>query len=174
MKAFFKENGRLLLAALCALIAGLSLGFAFFGRNGSAPAEEVRITGDTLMERVVVFGACSHETRILMDRTAYEGYTREEVQKQFPSASIAEFTAARVTIIQSVDAYCPEHYLLKLQEDGTLAVTHTDTQFFTEEVVAVLRDENDVLSRPGYEALKDGVAFDSLAEIDAYLESLGS
>lgn len=174
MKAFLTKNYRLMLASVLSLCAGLGVGLAIRGTQNPVPAAEPIIGEDTVMERVIVFDSCTHEARLLMDRNAYLGYTKEELKRQFPDASISEFSNARVTLVQSQDAYCPNHYLLRLQDDGTLAVMHTDSQFFTEEVVAVLRDEHDALSRLEPSLLTDGLAFSSLSEIDTYLESIGS
>ena len=180
MKRFLRENCKVILFALFAVAAGLCLGLVL-GRSAAMKGEveplskaETVIAGDTKMERVVHFSACEHEMYVDMDQQAYLGYTRADLTRQFPDASIVQFEAAEVTLMQVNAGYCPAHYILRLREDGTLGVMQTDSKFFTEELVALLPDESADFAPSEKVHLQAGIAFETLSEIDAYLESAGS
>ena len=180
MKKFLHKNYKLLLSGIIAAAAGLCLGL-LLGRNVLKKGDqkplskaETTITGDTKMERLVHFSACEHEMYVDMDQQAYLGYTRDDLIRQFPDASIVQFEASEVTLMQVNTGYCPAHYVLRLREDGTLGVMQTDSKFFTEELVALLPDESADFAASEKVHLQSGIAFETLSEIDAYLENVGS
>lgn len=180
MKRFLQENYRVLLLALFAVVAGtclgLALGHSAAMKGDAAPMSEaeMKIADDTRMERLVHFDACEHEMYVDMDQRAYLGYTRDDLTRQFPDASVIQFEKSLVTLMQVNTGYCPAHYVLRLREDGTLGVMQTDSKFFTEELVALLPEESVGFAPSEKANLQAGIAFESLSEIDAYLESVGS
>lgn len=180
MKKFILENYRLLLSIFFAVVAGTCLGIAI-GRGMAAKGDadsssksDIAIASDTMMARIVHFDACEHELQVDMDQRAYLGFTRDELSRQFPDASIVDFGASQITLLQVKHGYCPAHYVLRLREDGTLGVMQTDSQYFTEELVALLPDESADFAPSEKVHLQTGIAFETLSEIDAYLESVGS
>lgn len=176
MKAFLKANYRLLWTALIAALAGVAAGAAIGfrgGRDATIPAE-VRIGPETRIERIMHFDACSHETESGMDTAAYVGYTRSDLAAHFPEASIIRFSADEVLLMQAQDGYCPRHYVLRLRDDGMLGVTQTDDAFYTEELVTLVAKEPAQFLPSERNSLEAGLPFNSLSEIDAYLESIGS
>ncbi|MDO4572245.1 MAG: hypothetical protein Q4C13_02665 [Clostridia bacterium] len=179
MKGFLKENYRMLLLAILSMLAGIAVGACIGIRlpdGGAADTAQAAesIGADTALERVVHFSACAHETSIPMDAAAYLGYTREDMIRHFPDASIMRFDSEEVTLFQLVQGYCPRHYVLRMQDDGTLQVMKTNDSLLTEELIALLPEEPALLHEAERDGLRAGLAFDSLPEIDAYLESMGS
>lgn len=176
MKAFVKENRRLLLIGLLALLAGTAIGLLIGLSVGKTQedAQEARIGDGTRMIRAVHFDACAHETDIVMDASAYIGYTRAELAAHFPDASIIRFGEGEVRLMQVNTGYCPKHYILRLRDDGRLGVMRTDEALFTEELVTLVADEAVMLLPSERNSLESGLPFNSLSEIDAYLESMGS
>ncbi len=180
MKTFLRRNARLILTVLLALTAGAAIGLvAGHGRSQKADEsvkaqETVRIGSHTAMERIVHFEACSHEESLRMETAAYLGYTRDELSAHFPDASIIVFNSDQVRIMQVRSGYCPRHYVLRLRDDGSLGVLRTDDSFLTEELVTLIRGETIQIQPNERENLQSGLAFDSLEEIDTYLESMGS
>lgn len=176
MKEFFIRNYRTLLVAVAAVMAGVGIGVLIGRRTTSADAKrtEDRIGDTTRMERVIHFETCAHETGVPMDPAAYYGYTRDNLAAHYPMASIISFSAEEVRLLQAVPGYCPRHYILRLRDDGMLGVMRTDEAFLTEELVTLVPDETAQLLPNERKHLEEGLPFDTLSEIDTYLESIGS
>ena len=178
-----KRNGRLILTAAIGLVAGGALG-VFVGFALQNSDEEAAPTGHigtkailptTHVERQVQFEKCGHTRSVLLDTNAFIGYTEQELADFYEACTVAAFSSERVTLTQELDACCPAHVLLQARGDGTACVYQTDAEFFIEQLVRVVALDVDRNMTPDEkEKLSQGVVFDTLADVDAYLESLES
>ncbi len=97
------------------------------------------------------------------------GKTRAELEREYGADAILEFSPEKVTIAREMDLFCPEHYVLKL-ESGLLTVRKTGEDL-KEEILLTL----DVSLPPDAAAeCTEGLPFDSLEDINLYLEGLDS
>ena len=106
MLNFLKENRRILLCTALALVAGTLLGGALSlpraAQQQTEPAEQAGRIGEasilpaTAIERQICYLACGHLTEgPLPDADALVGMTRRELAQAYPEAAITTFTSER-------------------------------------------------------------------------------
>lgn len=185
MLEFLRENRRILVCTALALCAGVLLGLALrlpaAAAEPSPEAEQVGSIGEasilptTAVERQVCYLACHHTVEQVMgDTSPLIGMTRQELAAAYPDAAITSFTAERVRLVLSVDGYCPAHLLLRADAQGTLAVWRMQEDALEMQPVLTLAATLDAFDGETAAALSEGVLFDSMDEINAYLESMES
>jgi len=124
--------------------------------------------GDAEVEWLVRFTKCGHETAI-EPAGGVAGKTRKEIATAYPDYAIEIFDTAYVRIVKSAESYCPAHYTLSMGEDA-LVITKTDVDTLApKEVMRIIADTS-LLDEEALAALAAGVTFDSLEDINAYLE----
>lgn len=176
-------NKKLVITAMVALCAGCVLGI-LVGLALRSSDPEAQPTGrigiqtilpTTKMERHVSFTRCEHTEHAALLNEPFIGYTREELQAFYKTCEVTEFSKERVVIGQTVDAACPAHVLLRADGNGALCAYQTDREFFIEQLIRVLPVELRTDMAPEEQTrLREGMLFDSLADVDAYLEGLES
>ncbi len=182
MLQFFRENYRIILLTILALIAGTVIGL-FIGLTIAEPDEPVAETGNTgvvsllpgaVIEKYVRFESCGHTLCIPVESNPFVGYTEEELAAFYEDGTIDVFRSDYAAISFVHDGYCPEHYVLGLM-DGLLCVYRTSAETFAREVVSVIQSVSvSEFTEEERAALTEGIAFDTLGEIDAYLENAES
>ncbi len=135
--------------------------------GADAPRDAV-VAGDAEVEWLVRFTKCGHETAI-EPAGGIAGMTRKEIASAYPDYAIEIFDTAYVRIVKSAESYCPAHYTLSMGEDA-LVITKTDVDTLApKEVMRIIADTS-LLDEEALAALAAGVTFDSLEDINAYLE----
>ena len=181
MRQFLRENRRMLVLAAVALIAGLVVG-VFVGLN--LPKEEDAAAAGRLgtrsvlpgteIERQTAYTRCGHRQVEPIDPACFVGYTEEELAAFYRGDRISAFDGKRVVIDRTVEGCCPEHVILRLV-NGAFTVGQTDPVTLTEQILHTLPLEETVtMTNEERSALTEGLVFDSLSDIDAYLESMES
>lgn len=162
--------GVFLMGALFALLAVTEL----LGKGGDAQLPETDDAGterETVLssneetEYITRFTGCGDEvTRTVVGSDA--GLTRRELAAAHGGYEVELFDAEHARLVREADGCCPEHYTLCAGE-GELIITRRDAE--TLEYVEVMRIKTE--SVPGDAAgLAQGLTFDTLEEINAYLE----
>ena len=100
--------------------------------------------------------------------------TRRELAQAYPEAAITTFTSERVRLVVSAEGYCPAHLLLMADAKGALAVYQMQEDTLQMEAVLALPLAADAFDAETAAALAAGVPFDTMDEINAYLESMES
>lgn len=112
--------------------------------------------------------ACGHVVE-REDAQPAIGKTQAELEAAYGPGSVTSFGADAVVLELESAAYCPDHYVLKL-ENGALTVRKTGDDL-QEEILLTL----DVTLPPDAAAeCEKGLCFDSLEDINVYLEGLDS
>ncbi|MEA5059979.1 MAG: hypothetical protein EOM66_06065 [Clostridia bacterium] len=112
--------------------------------------------------------ACGHTVE-LEDAQPVIGKTRAELAQTYGVDAVESFSPQAVTLCVASDKFCPQHFVLKL-ENGALTVRKTNEQL-TEEILLTLDLELPADAAVECEA---GLAFDSMEDINVYLEGLDS
>ncbi len=154
------------------IIAGILTGSALHRKNAEAPTKDVGKLGEMSVlpdthVRVLRHYRCGHITAY--ETREYIGYT-EKMLSKLPGCTVDKMTKAEVILIMSVDSYCSNHYILKSDESGFLFVFSTDA----ESNKAPIRLDINAKSLPQdeYNSLMQGIVFNSLEEINIYLEGI--
>lgn len=184
-RAKHRMNWRRMLLPAAALVVGFGLGIAagliLAKENENALLKEVAVSGtpsvlpDTVMRRQYRFALCEHIITASIDTNAFVGYTKKELERFYSPDEVRFDGDSSVIVTHQVDGCCPMHYLLRADETGRLCVYRTDADLFTTELMQRLSiDGEESPYGDDHANLQQGMVFDTLAEIDAYLESLES
>lgn len=111
--------------------------------------------------------ACGHTVEVKDPQPAV-GKTRAELEEAYGAGAVESFSPEAVALRLKMDLFCPEHYVLKL-ENGTLTVRKTDEQLI-EQVLPLTLDVT--LPADAAAECAEGLPFDSLEDINIYLEGL--
>lgn len=187
MLSFLRENRRILVCTALALAAGLLLGLALTMAPAQQPGEpaqdaaevdrigEPSILPETRVERDICYLGCQHrETVAVTDTSVLVGMTRQELAAYWPDAVVTSFTSELVRVVVSSEGYCPKHLLLQANAQGKLEVSQMQPDTLTMASVLELDVSLDGLGEEARDELQEGVPFDSLEEINHYLESMES
>lgn len=175
-------------AVIAALGAGMALGGAVLpetsGQTPSTPPDEelsaaagnigaVSVLPSTEVQWRYLFSRCGHERK---DTGAKDvtGYTLPEIIAAYPDCRVTEMSAERAAIERILPEYCPDHYVLVWTEQETLCVFQTDETTLETVELMQLSISPESLDAALLEPLRDGMAFDSLVEINEYLEDAES
>ena len=167
---------KIALAASVLIIAA-----TFFGYNAAQQQQQIQTPGEQPVaaepERLGVEGKvylqvnytkCGHMVETDVTDKKYVGMTREELENQFANAELTEFSKDKAVFLVETPSVCTLHYIVKY-ENGMLNIYQPQenqaepTLYKSIEMDAV----NDA-------ALEEGVIFDSLEQVESYLENIES
>lgn len=130
------------------------------------------VSPNALVEWICAYSECGHEYTF-MDASLVIGMTEEEVEQAFPDWSLSGFSRSKVTLRSSADTFCPIHYLLKYNGNA-LAVFSTDAYTHKQFELMRLVAEVDSFPKEEIKKLTSGIVFNTLREIDSYIEAFDS
>lgn len=110
--------------------------------------------------------ACGHTVE-REDAQPAIGKTKAELEAAYGPGSVESFSPEGAVISQAFDYFCPEHYVLKL-ENGALTVRKTNEELQEETLLAL----DVALPADAAAECAQGLPFDSLEDINVYLEGL--
>lgn len=124
--------------------------------------------------QTIHYARCGHEVtrRIAADRE-YLGATLRQMQEAFADWSITSFAAHEIVMSCTLMLYCPDHLVVMPDGAGVLGVYYNeygDGYALKKQLEAPLSD----LSEEDMNNIHLGFAFDSMQEIDMWLETLES
>ena len=183
MRAFLKSNYRFIICALVGIIGGFALGYAVFHQYSDENGDPVTAVGhigqlNILPDTTIVcnynFSACDHTVTKSIDSLPYVGQTREEFLLEFRDAEIESFSSSAVRINSMVVGPCPQHIMLRADDTGQLNVYQTSEESLEIVGIQALPMYAASFSQEVGEELYEGIVFDSIDEINAYLENAES
>lgn len=129
-----------------------------------------QVLSSTEVEWITSFKACGHES-VEKDSKSAVGMTVEKLKEIYADYEVRMFTAEKVKLKRELDGYCPQHYVVLLEE-GRVCVKRTDPDKFLPYKVMELSISAEILDADIREELENGIAFNSLEEINAYFEGV--
>lgn len=132
--------------------------------------QEVRLSNDADVAIVYSHTLCKHEKTVALTDKSWAGMTREQLAAAYPNAKVVEFSAKRARLSQSIAQYCPEHYFVRY-EDGDICVYQPELGKTELKRISVLEDV--YLPYPDAD-LEKGIVFDSVGDLEIYLENFDS
>jgi len=130
------------------------------------------LSEDAMIVEVLRFSKCGHE--VVSRRPADEsekGMALEEFKNNFPGWSMMLFEQ-HVQLVGQLDQYCPRHYMLLKVGQGVYAYNNRRR---TERMELVKKlDIDAALMEQHHPQVNEGMIFDSLDELEMFLESFGS
>lgn len=177
-------------AMLAVILLGLGFGIGYLLHGYMAPeeayekprediaAQSVAQVADTVsttakVERVIRFLYCGHDLTRAEDAKTFVGMDENGVRNSCGEWALTFFSRERVVLTDERNAYCPDHLVLRIDGEG-LGVFRTDPQ--TAEEVRITHFETSVEQLPAEarQRLAEGMPFENLTEIEAYLEDMES
>ena len=139
---------------------------------GSAPSSV--LSEKCQVVQTLTYAPCGHAiTRRQALPPELVGKTREDAAYVYESFRITGFSAEEIEMEQALDMFCPEHVVLMPNESGILCIfenRYGDALALVRELETRLADLPDSYQ----EELRPGKGFDSLAELESWLESIES
>lgn len=132
-----------------------------------------RITAlkSTKVEWKLRFNGCGHYIT-LKSQGDIAGMDKEEAKAAYSDYSAELFTSAYVSLVKDSDGFCPEHYVMLSGEDGDmLEVYKRNTQTFENEHITSIDISPDRFAEDIAALQAGGLLFNSLQEINEYIES---
>lgn len=137
-----------------------------------------RTQAGCLLHRTLYYAPCGHSVQRRESLpAALVGLSREalesEIDDVLPGAKITGFSATEVDVTMQMDIPCPLHWVLQAGEDGYLQVMQN---LSGEALESVRRTDLAVSLLPQEEQdqLRGGRVFDTVQELEGYLENLSS
>lgn len=182
---WWKQNGRMLLYMVLVLAFGVWGGFTIRDLQQSAlpeptpPAEQVDNIGeqsilpDTLVITKYTFLLCGGHTEQRQETGGpLVGLNKTQIEEKYSDAKVLELTNKRAVIERELERYCPKHVVLFLDDDGRLSISQTDEADLEKENITTLTYDISHLQEEELSKLEEGLVFDNLQEINAYLEGI--
>ncbi|MEG1560591.1 MAG: hypothetical protein RRY79_01670 [Clostridia bacterium] len=177
LNEFKKMRVLMILGFVITLFVGFLIGAIVFDRqDGDAlnvsKAGELSVLPTTNVEWEFKF-ICGHIEK-QTGRRDITGLTKSEILKLYENADITFMDKDNVKISVYSEEYCEQHYLLVLMEGDMLAVMHTNIDTLRSEQLAVIPINTEGIDEGTLTELAAGKLFDSLSEIDAFIEGIDS
>ncbi len=109
---------------------------------------------------------CGHDTEQTLQSDGYVGLTKKQLQALYPLYTITSFSSTRVEIRRDVEGVCPQHYMVKLENSKLVIYQRNDDDTWRE-----VQTIEDFYMPYEDEALKEGVVFDDMHQIESFLEN---
>ena len=114
--------------------------------------------------------ACNHIYEEKLDPAETRGMSKSDLIIRYSNMELQEFSTSGAVLTCTLSSYCPEHYLVKL--NGTKLCIYR-TRVGTEEQILV-KELNVDTSGMDTTDFQEGVLFDSMEDIESFLENLES
>ena len=98
------------------------------------------------------------------------GLAIDDLKEEFPSYNFTDFSSKRITASVRLNAYCPEHYLLALENDNMLWVYRTVENTEIQENTARYKDFN--IAPDQRSILKTGKLFNDMDDLIEYIKKI--
>lgn len=181
MKQWFMKNKALVFYISLALVIGVGVGGMIWGSEDMSNPEtaELETVGnvgkptilpDTPVQVNYCFLLCGHT--VTKDETdgSFTSCTLEDITRKYIDARVLELSAENAIIERELEKFCPEHFTLYSNGAGELCVLNTNADNFEKDDVRVLNYDVSVFGSDAISILEEGMQFDSLEEINVYLE----
>lgn len=135
-------------------------------------AENASTGGDSVgleCEFVLIeqYDLCGHKQQTAGNSREIIGKKKEEVANLYPDYTVAVFSEDKVVLTKTLEVYCNQHYILKLNGNTLEILREKDGEYAAQrQLNASLYD----LSQEKKNILSHGKVFSSLIEVNAYLE----
>ena len=183
-------NRQVLLGAATLVAAAVLLIIGLYPRDAAAPdldttpppenaadaagTQPSRVEAGCELVQQISYSRCDHkiERRTPISQELV-GKTRQELEAAYDGWQVTEFLPKRVTMARQFPLYCAQHVVLMPDEAGVLSLfenKYGDAMAF----VRSLEIDMDSLPESTQEEVRLGKGFDSLKEVEQWLESIES
>ncbi len=173
-----KKSRYWLIVLVVCLFLLTAAAYAGFTLSNADKEEDLVVSAgnDTLTENNCVMSltaqyvSCSHRSET--DIPLRQGKTLSQLKEEYPAYTFTDFSAKNVVAYVRITAYCPEHYLLKLEGDGMLYVYQTEEN--TGKLLNTQKYYGANIPTDHADVLKTGKLFAGMDELIAYIKQVNA
>lgn len=130
---------------------------------------ETVLASDAYIEIQYTYLMCSHKEKVeLAGDLRYAGKTAEQIRSESTGCQIREFGTHRLMMLQDVEEYCPQHYIVKLDQ-GKVCIFKTNRATGKSEIYIDLKLDQTAVKSDEMQRLMAGVVFENTTDVNNYL-----
>lgn len=133
-----------------------------------AAAEPERLGAEGKVYLQVHYTKCGHTVETDVTDKEYIGMTKQDIEDEFSNAQLQSFSKDKAVLVVETPSICTLHFIVKYEE-GKLNIYQPQGEDARPKLYKSI--EMDTIADP---ALEEGVVFDSLEQVESYLENLES
>ena len=133
-----------------------------------AAAEPERLGPEGKVYLQVHYAKCGHTVETDITDKEYIGMTKQDIADEFSNAELQSFSKDKAVLVVETPSICTLHFIVKYEE-GKLNIYQPQGEDAQPKLYKSI--EMDTIDDP---ALEEGVVFDSLEQVESYLENLES
>ena len=133
-----------------------------------AAAEPERLGAEGKVYLQVHYTKCGHTVETDVTDKEYIGMTKQDIEDEFSNAKLQSFSKDKAVLVVETPSICTLHFIVKYEE-GKLNIYQPQGEDARPKLYKSI--EMDTIADP---ALEEGVVFDSLEQVESYLENLES
>lgn len=136
--------------------------------------EDLRVQQGCVILQETTYARCGHKVVTRAHAQSHQvGMTRKALEETLGEYRMLSFMPMEITLSRQIALHCPAHYVVMPDVSGVLGIFQNsfgDALAFVRTLDVPMSD----FDQTEQEALLQGRAFDSLADIEQWLEALGS
>lgn len=133
---------------------------------------DVILAQDANIEIGYTYKMCGHKEKIMLTGDArFTGKTAKEIKSEYPNTNIREFGEHNLVMQMDVDEYCPQHYIIKLN-NGKVGIYKTSRSTGTSDLYLDLKLDATAVKQEEIARLEQGVVFENTTDVNNYLYDL--
>jgi len=168
-KAIDRLSARLLRVGVVMLIGGIALfSLRVPPANETGTPNAALVAPGCKLQQTIDYGRCGHQVLRRVDAPAmWAGMTKDAVAGSMEEGwRMTDFAPRQIDMVCGLDLFCPEHWVLSLDENGTAAIYRNLYGFAMDRVAdAPLK----VTDESMWEMLAAGVAFDTREALEEWV-----
>lgn len=133
-----------------------------------AAAEPERLGAEGKVYLQVHYTKCGHTVETDVTDKEYIGMTKQDIEDEFSNAKLQSFSKDKAVLVVETPSICTLHFIVKYEE-GKLNIYQPQGEDAQPKLYKSI--EMETIADP---ALEEGVVFDSLEQVESYLENLES
>jgi hypothetical protein len=132
----------------------------------------VVLASDADIEIQYTYLMCGHKEKVeLAGDIRFAGKTMQQIKQENPGSQIRDFGAHKMVMLMDVNEYCPQHYIVKL-DNGKVCIFKTNRATGKSELYLDLKLDASAVKQEEMGRLATGVVFENTSDVNNYLSSI--
>ncbi|MEI6100939.1 MAG: hypothetical protein WCP73_03780 [Eubacteriales bacterium] len=133
---------------------------------------EVVLASDADIEVQYTYLMCGHKEKVeLAGDLRFTGKTAKQIKSENPGCQIRDFGTHKMVILMDVNEYCPQHYIIKL-DNGKVCIFKTNRVSGKSELYLDLKLDATAVKPEELDRLRAGVVYENTSDVNNYLYSI--
>jgi hypothetical protein len=138
----------------------------------AAANTNVVLSSDADIEIQYTYLMCGHQEKVeLAGDLRFAGKSMQQIKQENPGSQIREFGAHKLVMLMDVNEYCPQHYIVKI-DNGKVCIFKTNRATGKSELYLDLKLDASAVKQEELGRLTTGVVFENTSDVNNYLYSI--